>query len=111
MPRIPYLVLLAIVLLAPSAALAQSTEITYQGEVRDGGLLASGPHDFTFRVFDAASGGTQYGPTLCTDNTAVDQGRFTVGLDFGSIYDGRPKYLEIEVRADTEGCRLVEEFV
>lgn len=101
MARIPCAVWLATALFAISPTFAQSTEITYQGEVRDGGVPASGPHDFTFRVFDAITGGTQYGPTLCTDNTAVDQGRFTVGLDFGPIYDGRPKYLEIEVRSDT----------
>ncbi len=89
---------LAAVLLASLPALAQSTEITYQCEVRAAGAPVTQQHDLTFRVYDALTGGTQIGPTLCIDNAVPEQGRFNVTLDFGAIYDGRIKYLEIEIR-------------
>lgn len=86
-----------------SAALAQplGTGFTYQGELRTGGTPASGVHDLRFRLFDAPAGGVQVGPTVCLDNVGVAEGRFTVLLDFGSVFGGQERYLEIEARADT----------
>jgi hypothetical protein len=68
-------------------------------------LPAIGPHDLRFRLRDAATGGTQLGPTLCVDNLSVVAGRFTVTLDFGAQFTGQQRFLELEVRADTGlGC-------
>ena len=50
---------------------AQSTAFTYQGSLDDGGAPASGLHDFRFRLFSVASGGTPIGSTLCVDNVSV----------------------------------------
>ena len=89
------------------AATAQplSTAFTYQGELRSAGAPASGAYDLRFRLYDAASGGAQVGPILCSDNLGLTNGRFTVDLDFGSQFSGQQRFLEIDVRADTGlGC-------
>lgn len=92
------------VFLAASAAWAQplGTAFTYQGRLTNAGQAASGLHDFRFRLFDAATGGTPIGSTLCADNIAVQNGLFTTSLDFGPQFaTGAPRHLKIEVRADT----------
>jgi hypothetical protein len=44
-----------------------NTAFTYQGELAGGGVPVTGAYDVRFRLFDAASGGTQIGSTLCSD--------------------------------------------
>jgi len=56
---------------------------TYHGELRVAGALTSAPHDFQFRLFNAASGGVQIGPTLNLSALSVSLGLFTAPLDFG----------------------------
>jgi hypothetical protein len=98
---------------ALSPASAQSTAFTYQGSLDDGGAPASGLHDFRFRLFSVASGGTPIGSTLCVDNVSVVEGVFTVQLDFGQQYaTTAQRHLEIEVRRDTGlTCANVAGFV
>ena len=85
------------------SAVAQ-TAVTYQGELRSAGVPASGAYDLRFRLYDDALAGNQVGVTLCADNVAVQNGRFTVSLDFGAVY-AAPRYLAIDVRPDTgQGC-------
>ncbi len=86
-----------------SAARAQSlsTAFTYQGELRESGTPASGLHDLRFRLYDAAIDGAQIGPTVCLDDVALVEGRFTVSLDFGQAFAGDQRFLEIDVRADS----------
>ncbi len=83
-----------------------STGFTYQGRLADAGVAASGLHDFAFRLFDAASGGTPVGPTLCVNDVPVVAGLFTVQLDFGGQYLGAARWLEIAVRADAGGSMV-----
>ncbi|GIK17248.1 MAG: hypothetical protein BroJett003_22120 [Planctomycetota bacterium] len=92
-----------VLVLAASAAWAQplGTAFTYQGRLKDGGSPASGPHDLRFRLYDAAAGGSQVGPTLCLDDVSVTEGLFTVALDFGAQFAGQERFLEVDVRADT----------
>ncbi len=85
-------------------AMAQTplgTAFVYQGELSQGGSASTGTFDIRFRLFDALSAGNQVGTTLCLDNVAVSNGRFTAPLDFGSVFAGDIRFLEIEVRADT----------
>ncbi len=84
--------------LSPATGYAQSTVFTYQGKLTDGGVAAVGTYDFVFRVFDADVGGTQYGADFGLAGVSVEDGLFTVELDFGSgIFDASPRWLEIEV--------------
>lgn len=78
------------------------TAITYQGQLKNGGTPAAGPHDLRFRLFDAAVGGRQVGGTICADDVDVVDGLFAVALDFGAVFSaGDPLFLEVDLRPDT----------
>lgn len=83
---------------APAKAQPLGTAFTYQGELSDGGSPAAGTADLRFRLYDAASGGTQVGPTLAANAVSLTSGRFNVSLDFGSVFTGNRLWLEIDVR-------------
>jgi hypothetical protein len=89
-----------------TAAAAQTTALTYQGRLKNGGEPASGLHDFRFRLFDAPAGGTQLGGTQCVNNVTVADGLFTASIDFGQQFASPDRrFLEIQVREDTGlGC-------
>lgn len=89
-----------------SAARAQETTFTYQGQLKVGATPASGTYDLVFRLYDAASNGVQLGSTVCVDNVPVFDGIFTAQLDFGQQFATTgPRFLEIEVRSDSGlGC-------
>src|SRR5688500_16458354 len=77
---------------------AQSTEFIYQGALTDGANPANGNYDFEFRLFDALSGGAQVGSLLTRSNVPVAGGIFSVGLDFGSVFPGADRFLEVRAR-------------
>ena len=82
-------------------ALAQSTAFTYQGRLKDAGSPVSGAYDMVFRLFDAASGGNQVGADYPVAGAVVSDGLFTTSVDFGAgVFDGPPRWLEIEVNAE-----------
>jgi hypothetical protein len=84
-----------------SAALAQSTAITYQGQVKNGGSVVNSPSDFRFSLFTAAVGGTQVGSTVTQNAVAVADGLFTTPVDFGFnpyTSGNQNTFLQIEVR-------------
>jgi hypothetical protein len=97
--------LVAISALVGVAARAQTplgAAFTYQGELALAGSPATGSFDIRFRLFDAPTGGSQVGSTLCSDDVAVTSGRFAASLDFGSAaFNGHKRFLEIEVRQNT----------
>jgi hypothetical protein len=76
------------------------TAFTYQGQLKDGGVAASGQYDLQFALFDAASGGSQVGSTQAVLNQTVTDGLFTVQLDFGADapFQGEARWLEIAAR-------------
>ena len=86
------------------------TTFTYQGRLQQNGQYVNGVTcDFQFRLYDAAgsgtppSGGTQLGPTLAR-SAAVTNGYFTVDLDFGAVFSGTARYLQISVGCPTGGA-------
>lgn len=91
--------------LATNVAQAQvlSTGITYQGELNTGGSPATGSHDFRFRLYNASVAGAQQGPTLGT-TANVNNGLFTVELDFGNVYNNNDMWIEIDVRPTGPGA-------
>jgi hypothetical protein len=97
--------MLALAIAAPTShAQAVGTAVTYQGELRAAGAPASAPHDFEFRLFNAASGGAQVGPTVIANGVPVSNGLFAVPLDFGpGQFAGDAQWLEIAVRATGGG--------
>jgi len=79
-------------------ASAQGTAFTYQGFLRQGGNPANGNYDFQFSLWTALSGGTQVGTTQTLTSVSVQNGLFTVILDFGAVWDGSDRYLQVAVR-------------
>ena len=88
-----------------STVQAQTTDFSYQGILKSSGAPASGNFDFEFRLFDAAGGGTQQGPTNNIGNVAVVNGVYAVTLNFAAAaFNGGNRYLEISVRASGGGA-------
>ena len=86
-------------LLAAAANLhAQSTEFTYQGRLLSGNAPANGTHDFEFVLWDSVSGGNQLGPVVTLTAVNVNNGVFSVRIDFGDQFPGASRFLEIKVR-------------
>jgi hypothetical protein len=83
-----------------SAAHAQvGTGFTYQGRLQDGAQPANGLFDFEFRLHDAANAGAQIGGTFTLNDVPVQQGVFSVLLDFGAgVFTGNGRWLAISVR-------------
>lgn len=78
---------------------AQTTAITYQGELNDGGVPAQGTHDFEFTLFDAVAGGNMIESTVTVLAQPVSDGIFTVQIDFGGVaFENGDRWLEIGVR-------------
>ncbi|MCA9293634.1 MAG: hypothetical protein KDA20_07455 [Phycisphaerales bacterium] len=86
-------------------AIGQSltTTFTYQARIRDAGLPANGPFDIQFRVFNAAAGGTQQGPLVQVNDINVVGGVVTVPLDFGAIFNGERRWLQVAIRPGPSG--------
>ncbi|NJM56109.1 MAG: hypothetical protein HC841_09665 [Verrucomicrobiae bacterium] len=89
----------ALLILASFGAHAQPTTFAYEGFLTIQGAPANGTHDFEFKLYDAATLGSQQGLTITVDDLSVSNGLFTVPLDFGGApFDGSPRWLGIAVR-------------
>jgi hypothetical protein len=92
----------AVILLAALAASAQTTSFSYQGRLTDAGSPGNGNFQMQFKLFDAASGGTQIGTTLTDVPVTAAQGNFSLKLDFGaSVFTGADRWIEVAVRRNT----------
>ncbi len=78
--------------------------VTYQGQLRSGGGLANGAYDMRFRLYTAATGGAQIGAQLSFNDVLVEDGVFTVDLNFGaSAFGSEARWVEIDVRPGAGG--------
>lgn len=82
-------------------AFAQDAAFSYQGELLEAGGLANGAFDMAFSLWTAAAGGSQVGSTVLHEDVPVDEGRFTVQIDFGPEAFANGRWLEIAVAGDT----------
>ena len=91
-------------LLNGSIALAGQpcTAFTYQGRLFDGGSPANGLYDLQFTNYAAAIGGNALGG-VNADAVPVSNGLFTVTLDFGAVFDGSMRWLELSERTNGAG--------
>ena len=76
------------------------TAFTYQGRLKSAGQPANGNYDLRFTLYDAASGGGQIGSPVTIAPVIVTNGNFTVSLDFGAVFTGEARWLEIGVRTN-----------
>lgn len=91
-------VLLSSLTAAPASAVA--TRFTYQGQLNVDGAPADGTCNLQFSLFAAASGGAALA-TVGPLAVSVDEGLFTVPLDFGVNFPGADRWLQIS--ADCPG--------
>ncbi|HEX2838486.1 MAG TPA: hypothetical protein VHN77_10195 [Phycisphaerales bacterium] len=99
--RTPSCITFCLSMVLAFAAHGQSTAFNYQGDLTQDGASPTGAFDMRFRLFDAASGGTQVGSTTCVNNVQVTGGKFTTTIDFGQQFaQPSPRYLELIVRPD-----------
>lgn len=86
-----------------STAHAQGTLFTYQGRLNDGGAPANGTnYGMVFYLYDAPTNGNLLGNEGIV-SVSVSNGLFTVPLDFGGVFDGNPRWLEISVQKNGGG--------
>jgi hypothetical protein len=86
----------------PAGAEPLGTAFTYQGRLTDGGAPAEGTYDFWFKLYDAADGGTQIGAAAVVPGQRVNNGLFTLTLDFGAgaFATNSARWLEVWVRTN-----------
>lgn len=88
--------------LTTGASASLSTSFTYQGRLDKDGSPVNDTCDMRFRLYDAASVGTQVGITI---NAAVPvtDGLFSVNLDFGAdAFTGDRRWLGVEVDCEED---------
>ncbi|MBU0490861.1 MAG: hypothetical protein KKB13_03335 [Chloroflexi bacterium] len=75
------------------------TAFTYQGRLQDTGGPVTSDCDLQFSLWDSASNPTgQVGAPLTKSNVSVSGGLFTVELDFGAVFAGDARWLQVAVR-------------
>lgn len=77
---------------------ALGTRFTFQGGLSTAAGPVTGACDFHFSLFNAASGGGPVGVTLTRTGVQLTNGLFAVELDFGDVFAGDPRWLEVGVR-------------
>ncbi len=93
---------LALLLLTGAASAA--SPFTYQGRLNSPCGPATGAHDFEFGLYGSAGGSDQIGTTVTRSAVAVDDGLFSVQLDFGDgSFDAPNRWLDIAVRPGGSG--------
>ncbi|MBI3868422.1 MAG: tail fiber domain-containing protein [Verrucomicrobia bacterium] len=87
------------------AARAQSTAFTYQGLLTENGSPASGSYDLTLTLFNGSSpAAAKIAGPLTNSAVAVNQGLFSVLVDFGASFPGSDRWLEIAARTNGVGA-------
>lgn len=89
-------------------AVPVGTTFTYQGLLKNGGQAATGLYDLQVCVFEDPSTPV---PLACApdfDNVPVEDGVFTVNLDFGNAaFAGELRFLELRVRPGAGGAYTI----
>ncbi|MHC4528415.1 MAG: hypothetical protein ACYS29_11090, partial [Planctomycetota bacterium] len=82
------------------------TAFTYQGFLMKNKNPADDVYDFEFELHDDPCAAQQVGLTFSANDVNVEDGHFTVVLDFGDVFDGRALWLETAVRdgASSDPC-------
>ena len=101
----PALLLLAALLVFSLAAgrpvQAGPTSLTYTGQLLTSlspPTAANGSYDMQFKLFTAATGGSQAGPTVSVASVPVVGGVYYVQLNFGTVFSGTTYWLEASYR-------------
>ena len=97
-------VALALLLGSPAIAAPLGTAFTYQGELELSGVPVTGNYDFTFNLYNVASGGAPVAGPVGAFSVPVSFGLFSTTLDFSATpFNGTQLWLEIMVRPAGSG--------
>jgi len=77
------------------AAAQGTTAFTYQGQLHDNGTNANGTYAMIFKLYDAATSGNSLGTN--TSSPTLANGLFSVNLDFGNVFNGAARWLDITI--------------
>ena len=99
-------ILLALLAGSHQVAAQGTTAFTYQGQLRDGGTNANGAYTMIFKLYDAVTIGNQVG-TAITNSPTLANGLFSVNLDFGNVFDGNARWLDITVQSGTNAAETL----
>ena len=82
---------------------AQGTAFTYQGRLEQNGVPFTGNAELQPTLWDTAEGGNMVASnSLPVVSVVVTDGLFLVPLDFGSVFSGAPRWLQLSVRTALE---------
>jgi hypothetical protein len=90
-----FFIVLALLAGIQQAAAQGTTAFTYQGQLHDGGTNANGAYTMIFVLYDSASGGNSIGTN--TTSPTLANGLFSVNLDFGNVFNGNARWLDITI--------------
>ncbi|MEM7342625.1 MAG: tail fiber domain-containing protein [Chloroflexota bacterium] len=79
---------------------AIGTGFTYQGQLMQGDTAVNGSCNLTFKLYDAFIFGTQVGSDINNPSVTVNDGQFSIKLDFGEgAFNGEARYLSITINS------------
>src|ERR1043166_4575486 len=81
-----------------SVAYAQHTAFNYSGFISSNGVPITATGDMIFTLFTDETGGSMVSGPIIVADVPVTKGVFKVELDFGNVYDGSPRWIEIQLR-------------
>ena len=79
---------------------AQGASFTYQGRLNSGGSPASGSYDLKFTLYAMNLTGSIIAGPVTNSAVPVTNGLFLATIDFGGVFDGNPRWLDIAVRTN-----------
>jgi hypothetical protein len=94
---------------AAAASGQMSTAFSYQGQLRQDGVPVNDTVYLEFALWDAEVGGTPIGGVVTLPDVEVEDGLFTVRLDFGNeVWSGGDRWLELAVQCCGEPLTVLE---
>ncbi len=102
-----FFVLVVAFLTSTVAGVQVGTSFTYQGKLHDAGQAANGAYDFELAVYDDPGSASPL-ETLSFCSVDLRDGIFTLNVDFGPVFDGERRWLEVGVTlaGDCDGSTI-----
>jgi len=95
------LAMFSILNLPPLTAHAQGTAFTYQGQLQNNSVPASGTFNLQFSLFTTNTNGVAIAGPVTANGVLVANGLFTVTIDFGvSAWNGHTNWLQVAVETN-----------